>query len=143
MASVPRCSLCRFTQIVEEKVKDYKKNFLVYSVFFVLLVELFSNIINYIYIPTSKGYDFYSDFIYVLLTQLCLLLFSTSLFLWRERLHFCLRKATATMFLSAYYLFGFISLLFCFTATFYINAVCFTLLSLALLLFVQSIYAKK
>lgn len=143
MASVPRCSLCRFTQIVEEKVKDYKKNFLVYSVFFVLLVELFSNIVNYIYIPTSKGYDFYSDFIYVLLTQLCLLLFSTSLFLWRERLHFCLRKATATLFLSLYYSFGFLAVLFCFSANMYFQFVNTSLIVLALMLFVQSLYAKK
>lgn len=143
MASVPRCSLCRFTQVLEEKVKDYKKTFLVYSVFFVLLVELFSNIVNYIYIPTAKGYDFYSDFIYILLTQLCLLLFSTSLFLWRERLHFCLRKATATLFLSLYYLFGFLAVLFCFSANVYFQFVNTSLIVLALMLFVQSLYAKK
>lgn len=141
MASVPKCGLCRFTEPIENALKDKKKNFLVYSVFFVLLIELLSNVFNWFYVP--KTFDFYASYLYPLLTQFSLFLVFSSLFLWRERLHFCLRKATATMFLSAYYLFGFISLLFCFTATFYINAVCFTLLSLALLLFVQSIYSKK
>ena len=141
MASVPKCGLCRMTQPIENYFEDKKKNFLVYSVFVVLLVEMFSNVINWFYVP--KTFDFYASYLYPLLTQLVLFLMFSSIFLWREKLRFCLRKATATMFLSAYYLFGFISLLFCFTATFYINMVNFTLLSLALLIFVQSIYAKK
>lgn len=143
MASVPRCGLCRVTQILEEKTKNYKKTFLIYSVFFVLLFELFSTIINYIYIPNKTGYDFYSDFVYILLTQLCLFLFSTSLFLWRERLHFCLRKATATLFLSLYYLFGFLAVLFCFSANLYFQFVNTTLIILSVILFVQSLYVKN
>lgn len=141
MASVPKCGLCRLTQPIEKALENKKKNFLVYSVFIVLLIELFSNVINWFYVPTT--FDLYSSKIYPMLTQFSLFLVFASLFLWRERLHFCLRKATATMYLAIYYLFGFISLLFCFTATFYINVVNFTLLSLALLLFVQSLYAKK
>lgn len=141
MASVPKCGLCRMTEPVEKFFENKKQNFLVYSVFIVLLIEMFSNVINWFYVP--KTFDFYASYLYPLLTQLVLFLMFSSIFLWRERLRFCLRKATATMFLSAYYLFGFISLLFCFTATFYINMVNFTLLSLALLIFVQSIYTKK
>lgn len=141
MASVPKCGLCRFTQPIEKALENKKKNFLVYSVFIVLLIELFSNVINWFYVPTA--YDLYASKIYPMLTQFSLFLVFASLFLWREKLRFCLRKATATMYLAIYYLFGFISLLFCFTATFYINVVNFTLLSLALLLFVQSLYAKK
>jgi hypothetical protein len=141
MASVPKCGLCRMTEPVEKFFENKKQNFLVYSVFIVLLIEMFSNVINWFYVP--KTFDFYASFLYPLLTQLSLFLVFSSLFLWRERLRFCLRKATATMFLSAYYLFGFISLVFCFTATFYINVVNFTLLTLALMLFVQSIYTKK
>lgn len=141
MASVPKCGLCRLTLPIEKALENKKKNFLVYSVFIVLLIELFSNVINWFYVPTT--FDLYASKIYPMLTQFSLFLVFASLFLWRERLHFCLRKATATMYLAIYYLFGFISLLFCFTATFYINVVNFTLLSLALLLFVQSLYAKK
>lgn len=141
MASVPKCGLCRITEPIEKYFSDKKKNFLVYSVFFILLVELVSNVVNNFYEPTC--YDLYASKIYPMLTQLVLFLVFASLFLWRERLHFCLRKATATMYLSIYYLFGFISLLFCFTATFYINVVNFTLLSLSIMLFVQSLYAKK
>ena len=141
MASVPKCGLCRMTQPIENYFEDKKKNFLVYSVFIVLLVEMFSNVINWFYVP--KTFDFYASYLYPLLTQLVLFLMFSSIFLWREKLRFCLRKATATMYLAIYYLFGFISLLFCFTATFYINMVNFMLLSLALLIFVQSIYAKK
>jgi len=141
MASVPICGLCKGTIKVEKYFEDKKKNFLVYSVFVVLLIEMFSNVVNWFYVP--KTFDFYASYLYPLLTQLVLFLVFSSLFLWRERMRFCLRKATAVMYLSAYYLFGFVSLLFCFTATFYINVVSFTLLVLALLLFVQSIYAKK
>jgi len=141
MASVPKCGLCRLTQPVEKYFEDKKKNFLVYSIFIVLLVEMFSNVINWYYVPTCK--DLYASKIYPILTQFVLFLVFTSVFLWRERLRFCLRKATAVMYLSIYYLFGFISLLFCFTATFYINVVNFTLLVLSLLIFIQSIYAKK
>ena len=141
MASVPKCGLCRFTEPIEKALENKKQNFLIYSVLIVLLIELFSNVYNWFYIPTT--YDFYASKLYPLLTQFSLFLVFSSLFLWRERLRFCLRKATATMFLSAYYLFGFISLLFCFTAVFYIQVVNVTLLLLALLLFVQSIYAKK
>jgi len=141
MASVPKCGLCRVTEPIEKFFENKKQNFLIYSVFVVLLVEIFSNIFNYFYVPTCI--DLYASKIYPALTQLVLFLVFASVFLWRERLRFCLRKATAVMYLSIYYFFGFISLLFCFTASFYINVVNFTLLGLALLLFVQSIYAKK
>lgn len=141
MASVPKCGLCRFTQPIEKALESNKKNYLIYSIFIVLLIEILSNVINWFYVPTT--YDLYASKIYPLLTQLSLFLVFSSLFLWRGKLRFCLRKATALMYLSTYYLFGFISLLFCFTAQFYINVVSMTLLLLSLLLFVQSIYAKK
>jgi len=141
MASVPKCGLCRFTQPLEGYLNNKKKNFLIYSIFVILLVEIFSSVFNLFYVPTT--YDLYASYIYPLLTQLVLFLLFTCVFMWREKLRFCLRKATAVMYLSIYYLFGFISLLFCFTATFYINFVNFTLLFLSLLIFVQSLYAKK
>lgn len=141
MASVPKCGLCRITEPVEKFFENKKQNFLIYSVFIVLLIEMFSNIYNWFYVPTCM--DLYASKIYPALTQLVLFLLFASVFLWRERLRFCLRKASAVMYLSAYYLFGFVSLLFCFTATFYINVVNFTLLLFSLILFVQSIYAKK
>lgn len=143
MASVPKCSLCKGTQIVETFLSDKKKNFLTYSVFFVLLIEAFSFVFNLFYTPIERPRDFYSDYVYVFLTQVVLFLYSVSLFLWRERLHFCLRKATATMYLSVYYLFGSVSVLFCLTSESYYNWVSGGLLALVILLFVQSLYAKK
>jgi len=143
MASVPKCSLCRVTEKVEKVFENKKYNFLVYSVFFVLVLELFSFIVNLFHVPNKQGYDFYSDFVYILLTQMICLLFASSLFLWRERLRFCLRKATAVMFLSAYYLFNMLAVIFCFSASFYFQWISGGLISLALLLFIQSIYAKK
>jgi hypothetical protein len=143
MASVPVCSLCKGTELVENYFSNKKKNYLTYSMFFILLIEAFSFIVNLFHVPNKKGYDFYSDFVYVLLTQLVLFFIISSIFLWRERLHFCLRKATATMFLSIYYLFGVLSVLFCFSATFYYTVVSGGLLFFAILLFVQSLYAKK
>ena len=144
MAVVPPCSLCKATKFLENKIAGSKKSFLVYSVFIVLLTELFSNIyVNFFYTPINRVYDCYTDFYYPLLTQLVLFLIFASLFLWRERLHFCLRKASATMYLSIYYLFGFLAVLFCFSANFYFQVVNFSIISLSMLLFVQSIYSKR
>jgi len=143
MAAVPRCSLCKVTQLVESKFKNNKQPFLVYSVFMVLSIEIITNIINYFYIPAQREYDFYTDFCYPLFTQLGFFLVFASLFLWRERLHFCLRKASATMYLSAYYLFGFLAVLFCFSANLYFQVINTTLICLSMLLFLQSLYAKK
>jgi len=143
MAAVPRCSLCKVTQLVESKFKNNKQPFLVYSVFMVLSIEIITNIINYFYIPAQREYDFYADFCYPLFTQLGFFLVFASLFLWRERLHFCLRKASATMYLSAYYLFGFLAVLFCFSANLYFQVINTTLICLSMLLFLQSLYAKK
>ena len=143
MASVPTCSLCKVTQLVESKFNNNKQPFLVYSVFIVLAIELITTVINLNYVSPARAYNFYADFCYPLFTQLGFFLVFSSLFLWRERLHFCLRKASATMYLSAYYLFGFLAVLFCFSANFYFQVVNTTLISLSMLLFIQSLYAKK
>ena len=143
MASVPRCLLCKATQKVEKVLKDKTKNYLIYSIFAILFVEMYSNILNWFYVPENSNFDFYKDFVYVSLTQLVLFLLVSSIFLWRERLHFCLRKATATMFLSAYYLFNFLAVIFCFSANIYFNIISFCLLILTFLMLIQSIYSKK
>lgn len=143
MASVPKCSLCKITEKLEKTFENKKKNFLVYSMFIILSVEVFSFFMNIFHTPNKNGYDLYSDFVYIALTQLVLFLLVSSIFLWRERLHFCLRKATATMFLSSYYLFNFLAVIFCFSANFYFQIISFCLLILTLLMLIQSFYSKK
>lgn len=143
MASVPTCSLCRAPKKVNEYFKDKKKPILVYSVFLILLVEFSSTIFNFFYKSTITQYDVYCMYYYPLLTQLSMFIIFFSLFLWKERLYFCDRKNAATFYLSLYYLFGFISILFCFSSDFYYKIINFGMISISLLIFIQSYYAKN
>jgi hypothetical protein len=142
MASVPKCSLCKGTEIVEDKLKNKKQPYLIYSVFFIIMIEMFSIFLNNVNISTEFN-KLYLVKIYPMLTQISMFLAVSSIFMWREKLRFCLRKATATMFLSIYYLFGFFAILFCFSSSIYYQFVNVALIGLVFLLFVQSIYAKK
>lgn len=143
MASVPICSLCKAPKIVNEYLQERKKPFLVYSIFAVLLIEFFTTIFNWFYESTITQYDKYLMFYYPLLTQLSLFIIFFSIFLWKDRLHFCDRKNGAIFYLSLYYLFGVISILFCFSSDFYYKCISFGMIFISLLIFVQSFYAKN
>jgi len=140
MASVALCALCRVPEKIRLYLESNKRTFIVYSIFLVLLAEWFSIIYQSVVPQTlNMVYDSYLFFWYPLLTQFVLGIVFFSLFLWKERLHFCGRKSATTFYLSMYYLLGFFAVLFCFSATFYYAIISYTSIGLATMLFVSSI----
>jgi len=132
MPGVPPCSLCK-------KVKAYlvenKKAFLIYSIFYVLVAEILSYFLRY-----EKEYACYY---YPLLSQLEFFLIFFSLYLWNDRLHFCLRKNLAVLFLSGYFLFGFIAVLFKVQDAFYTPMISLGLVGISALTFFLSIFKSE
>lgn len=144
MAAVGFCSLCRIPEKIRVYLESNKKPFLVFSIFMVLLIEWFS--IGYLkFVPQVKlvVYEPYTMFWYPMLTQLALFIVFFSLFLWKDRLHFCGRKSAATFYLSLYYLFGFLAVLFCFSANFYYSVISYTSIALASMLFIVSLFKSE
>ena len=141
MATLPICSLCKIPEKIRVSLEKEKKIFLVFSIFIVLIFEWFS----IYYVSThdqSKQiiYDVYLMFWYPLLTQLSMFIIFFSLFLWKERLHFCFRKSATTFYMSLYYLFGVFSVLFCVSSSFYYETVTTGSLSIARFLFLVSLW---
>lgn len=134
MASVPPTSLGGGGRI-GQFLQNNRKSFLIYSIFFLLAVEVFSIFIRY-----SENYTTYW---YPLLTQLGFFLLVFSLFLWRERLHFCYRKNMAVFVLALYYLFGVISIVFQISDKTYTSAISYSMLGLVVILFIASIFKSN
>lgn len=140
MATLPPCSLCRVSEIVQKKLETNKRPILVYSIFFVLLIEWFSLFyIKNIHVTTDNCTDFYTTKMYPFLSQLCLFVMFFSIFLWRERLRFCFRKTAATFYLSCYYLLNLFAVLFCLDASVYYQLLVYGVLGIASLLFIVSL----
>jgi hypothetical protein len=139
MASLPPCSLCRLSEGIRPYFENNKKTILVYSVFAVILIEWFSMIYQYI-VPQTPNlvYDRYLFFWYPLLSQLALFVLFFSLYLWKERLHFCFRKSAATFYLALYYLLGVFGVLFCIQANLYYTIISVASIGLATLIFIVS-----
>ena len=85
----------------------------------------------------------YLFFWYPLLTQLALFVVFFSLFLWKERLHFCARKSAATFYLSLYYALGVFAVIFCMRESLYYQIVSISSLILASLVFLASILKSE
>lgn len=130
MATVPPCGFKCLGRKAFDYATEKKKPFLRLSIFYVLFVEIVSYFIRY-----EKNY---ACFWYPLLTQSVLFLLSFSLLLWRERLRFCLRKSLATAFLSGYYLFGMLALIFNCSDSVYASVVSIGFLAITLLLVLWS-----
>ncbi len=144
MAALPICSLCRGPERIRKAIEPNKKNFLVFSIFMVLLIEWFS----IIYLNTYEQkqqivYDKYLFFWYPLLTQLALFIILFSIFLWKERLHFCARKSATTFYLSLYYALGFFAVLFCLQAKLYYQIITISNLFVASYVFLVSIFKNN
>lgn len=134
MPAVPPCGLrCRIAK-THEFLKQNKKPFIVYSIFYLLGIEVLSYFI--------RNLSNYACYWYPLLTQTGYLLIIFSVFLWSERLHFCFRKNIAVLLLSIYYLFGVISILFQFSNLFYAEVISFILLICSLLVLFLSIFKE-
>ncbi len=139
MAALSPCSLCRVSEVVQKKFENNKKPILIYSIFAVLLIEWFSFFyVKYFHVVTEKCNDFYLVKVYPFLSQLCLFILFFSIFLWRDRLHFCFRKTAATFYLSVYYIFNCLAVVFCFNINFYYEILTYSILGIASLLFLVS-----
>jgi hypothetical protein len=144
MPAVPPCALCKTPEKIRIYLESNKKPVLVFSVFVVLLIEWFS-IAYQKFVPQTPNlvYDRYLFFWYPMLTQLALFILFFSLYLWKDRLHFCFRKSATTFYLSCYYLLGFLGVLFCFSASIYYTIISFTSLVLGTLIFIVSLFNKS
>lgn len=144
MASVALCTLCRVPEKIRMYLDSNKKTFIIISIFIVLVTEWFSIIYQKI-VPQTPNmvYDRYLFFWYPLLTQFVLFIILFSLFLWKERLHFCGRKSATTFYLALYYFFGFTAVLFCFSASIYYTIISYTSIALATIVFLASILKES
>lgn len=134
MAAVPPCGLaCRIAK-ANNYLKEKKKEFLIYSIFYLLGIEILSMFIRY-----EKNYV---CFWYPLLTQSGYFLLVFSFYLWNEKLRFCLRKNIALLSLSFYYLLGVIALLFNFSDSFYYTITSYLFLGISIVLLFSSILNK-
>lgn len=132
MAAVPPCGLgCRIKKGYKW-LESNKKPFLIISIFILLAIEIGSKFLRY-----EQNYACY---IYPLLTQIQLFVIVFSIYLWNERLRFCLMKIISTLFLSMYYLFGIISIVFQFTDSFYESTISNGLLIISCLCFSLSAF---
>ena len=135
MSAIPPCGLaCRISR-ADTFLKNNKKNFLIYSIFYVLIIEAISLLIRY-----EKNY---ACFWYPLFTQIGFFLFSFTFYLWNEKLRFCILKNASLLLLSWYYLFGTIALIFNFSDSFYYSVTSNTFLAFSSLLLIYSFYNKK
>jgi hypothetical protein len=140
MAALYPCSLCRVSEVVQKKLETNKKPFLIYSIFAILLIEWFSFFyIKYFHVTTERITDYYVTKMYPFLTQLCLLILFFSLFLWKDRLHFCFRKTAVTFYLSCYYFINCFAIVFCLNSSIYYEILSYGVLGIASLLFVVSL----
>lgn len=144
MAALPPCSLCRTPEKVRTYFETNKKPFLTYSIFILLVLEWFSLGYQKTFPQTpNMVYDRYLFFWYPLLTQLGFFVVCFSLFLWKDRFHFCYRKSAVVFYLSCYYLLGFLGVLFCFSASIYYTIVSYSSLFIASFLFIVSLYKNR
>lgn len=139
MATLPTCALCKIPERVLQSVIKNKKMFLVYSIFIILLIEWFSLIyLKWFHKTTQIVTDYYVAKMYPFLSQLALFVMFFSVFLWRDRLHFCFRKTATTFYLSCYYLFNALSVLLCLNSSIYYELVSCGFLAIASLVFFVS-----
>lgn len=143
MAVLHGCSLCRPAEYIKNKLESNKKNFLVYSIFGILLIEWLSFI--YLKLNPIKEVitDSYMTKVNPFFTNLALFIIIFSIFLWKDRLHFCFRKSATTFYLSVYYLFNAIAVLTCLNASKYYLYVSISFLSVASFLFIVLLLNNK
>lgn len=132
MPGVPPCGLkCRIAQATTF-VKESKKTILIYSIFLIFIGEVVSYFLRY-----EKNY---ACKIYPMISQLEMFLLLFSLYLWNEKLRFCFRKILATLFLSFYFLFGFLAIVFNLTDNSYTTLISCGLLGVSIFIFIASLF---
>ena len=116
-------------------LESNKKPFLIYSVFYLFFIEIFSLFIRY-------NVDYEKRW-YPLLTQFGFFLLLLSIYLWRDRLHFCYRKNLAVLLLAVYYLFGTFAIIFQIGDSIYSQIVSELLGLASVYLFIISFFKSK
>lgn len=135
MAAVPPCGLgCRL-QKAYEYLKIQKKPFLLYSIFYLLVIELLSFMI--------RDWKNYACFWYPLLTQIGYAVLLFSIFLWGERLHFCVRKNITVVGLFLYYFTGSVSLIFGVSNNTYIEIAMLVLFLISMISILLTIFKRE
>ena len=135
MASVPPCGLKCLGKKAVDYLTEQKANCKRLSLFYLLAIEVIS-----LFIRNVKNYACYW---YPLMTQIGFFLVVFTFLMYRERLRFCLRKKLAVAFLSLYYLFGVIALVFQFTDKVYFEWTSIGVLVLSVLLFGLSFFNQE
>lgn len=131
---MPKIPACAFCKKVKEVLEKNKKPFLVYSIFYLLLIE----IVSYFLCEIQN----YACYWYPLLTNTGFFLIVLSIYLWNDKLRFCFRKNLAFLFLSLYYLFGSIAIILNVSNSFYTNCIAVGLLFISAATFILSIFKK-
>ena len=132
MASIPKgaCQICRLAKAVNEKIK---KNSKLYAFFAVIIIELFSIVVQD-HVTKIK----YQEFVYPLLTQIVLFVLLVAINYHSEKLRFCKRQKLIVIFLAIYYFMNILFLVFPICWSNYSGMVNHSILSVIGLLFIAT-----
>lgn len=130
------CGLCRVVKTAVEKTNNsIRKHLIVYSVAYLLLMEVAS-----LFLMKHPNYE---SHIFPFMAQIGFAFIFYTIWLHRVRLKFCLRKDFAVFFLCLYYAFNAITILFQICGSVYTQIVSYGLLSSVLLILLLTIFKKK
>jgi len=138
MAAIPpgSCGLCRGVKNTIKFInKNMYKHVMIYAFFYLLLFEGLS-----LFLVKEENYAVYW---YPLLTQLALSVIFYNLYLFRNRLRFCLRKEIAVLSLTIYYGLGATAIAFQFCYSWYLELVNHLLLLTTAITLLLTIVQKK
>ncbi len=143
MAANPKgslgCPTCRaIASAVKNTAKNFRKNFLVYSIFYVLLLEIAS-----IFIVQSVTEERYNDFYYPLINNIDFAVLFINLLFYRNHLKFCLRKNIAVFSMGIYFVFNTVAVIFKLQQSFYYSAITYFLLGIVAITLVLSLIYKQ
>ena len=138
MAVLPpgSCGLCRTVKNTVKFInKNMYKHVMIYAFFYLLLFEGLSLLL--------RDREDYSLYWYPLLTQFALTVIFYNLYLFRNRLRFCLRKKIAVASLTAYYGLGVLTMIFQICNTVYLQFINHLLLLVTMFTLLLTIVQKK
>jgi len=137
--SLGNCTTCRMiASAVKKTANNLRKNFLVYSIFYVLLLEIAS-----IFIVQSVSEERYNNFYYPLINNIDFAVLFFNLFFYRNHLKFCLRKNIAVFSMAIYFVFNAYAVFFKLQQIFYYSAITYFLLGIVAVTLVLSLIKKS
>lgn len=138
--SLSNCTRCRMiASAIKKSANIIRKNFLVYSIFLFLAIEVVS-----IFIVKNVSEKRYDHFYYPLINNIDFSILFFNLFFYRKHLRFCLRKNIAVFSMAIYFVFNTIAVIFKLQQTFYYPVITYFLLGVvAITLFLSLIHKSK